>query len=108
MGACIQTDWTNANEHEVTIAGEAFAHLPCACVPALSGDLRRALIGSEPTKIPNLRISRLRKLRQPVDGQVVRHVIDYGEIERFNIGRSRSKCTQIAKRGIDSECATLA
>ena len=32
MGACIQTDWTNANELGVTIAGEAFLHLLCHSV----------------------------------------------------------------------------
>ena len=32
LGECIQTDWTNANELGVTIAGEAFAHLLCHSV----------------------------------------------------------------------------
>ncbi len=31
-GECIQTDWTNANELDVTIAGEAFPHLLCHSV----------------------------------------------------------------------------
>lgn len=31
-GECIQTDWTNANELGVTIAGEAFPHLLCHSV----------------------------------------------------------------------------
>lgn len=31
-GDCIQTDWTNANALEVTIAGEAFPHLLCHSV----------------------------------------------------------------------------
>lgn len=31
-GECIQTDWTNANELEVTIAGESFPHLLCHSV----------------------------------------------------------------------------
>jgi len=31
-GECLQTDWTNANELQVTIAGEAFAHLLCHSV----------------------------------------------------------------------------
>lgn len=31
-GECIQTDWTNANELNVTIAGEAFPHLLCHSV----------------------------------------------------------------------------
>lgn len=31
-GECIQTDWTNANALEVTIAGEAFPHLLCHSV----------------------------------------------------------------------------
>jgi len=32
MGECIQTDWTNANDLGVTIAGAAFAHLLCHSV----------------------------------------------------------------------------
>jgi len=31
-GECLQTDWTNANELAVTIAGEAFPHLLCHAV----------------------------------------------------------------------------
>lgn len=31
-GECIQTDWTNANELDVTVAGEAFPHLLCHSV----------------------------------------------------------------------------
>jgi hypothetical protein len=31
-GECIQTDWTNANELDVTIAGEAYPHLLCHSV----------------------------------------------------------------------------
>ena len=31
-GECIQTDWTNANELDVTIAGAAFPHLLCHSV----------------------------------------------------------------------------
>lgn len=31
-GECLQTDWTKANELEVTIAGESFAHLLCHSV----------------------------------------------------------------------------
>jgi transposase len=31
-GQCMQTDWTNANELGVTVAGEAFAHLLCHSV----------------------------------------------------------------------------